>query len=155
MLSLKKLKTQRSKAGTIAKALLLVLIMLLLNHIVIADCADLDGDKVINVNDEAVIKEQWHQEVDCCNKIKCGDIDCDGFVDINDLVYWSKRTNTLTDCSDNYDLFVEVISSTSKVINTQLENSVFTIELENPVGISGVTNVRTNEKPTRARLSRW
>lgn len=152
MLSLKNLKI-RSKCWMIVRLLILLLILLSFSNIVIADCADLDADGVINTNDEIIIKGQWHEKVDCCNKIKCGDINCDGFVDLNDLLFWSKRTNIKSDCSEDYELFVEVISSTSRVVNAQLEDSVFTIELENPEGVLGVTNIRTNERPTRAIIN--
>jgi len=133
--------------------MVLLLILLSFSAFVSADCADLDADGIINSNDELIIKEQWHKNVDCCNTLRCGDINCDGIVDIEDLLYWSKRTNIRSDCADDYELFVVVISSTSKVVSTTLEDSIFIIELENPEGTLGVTNIRTNERPTRAIIN--
>ena len=153
MLNLRKQKPRNSEHSAIVFVLILIAIALFSNKIVLAECADLDGDGVINQADESIIKEQWHKEVSCCNKIKCGDINCNGFVDIDDLLFWSKRTSTRTECSDDYALFVEVVSSTSKVISAQLSDNVFTIELDSPEGVLGTTTLRTNDKPVKVNVN--
>ena len=80
-------------------------------------------------------------------------MNCNGLVDIDDLLFWSKRTSTRTECSDDYALFVEVVSSTSKVISAQLDNKVFIIELDNPTGAFGITSLRTNENPVKVKMN--